>query len=211
MEFIDGKNLYQLIKKGTRFESEAVKMILEKLLSLLTYIHNIKPPIIHRDINPKNIIRAKNGEIFLVDFGAVGSLVTDTVTASTSNTFVGTIEYMPPEQLYGKSLPCSDIYSLRVTMLFLITGREPSSFNLKDMRLDYKPLVNLSGIMKRIIDGMIEPDHAKRIQTAEQVLSLLHKDKGRDTKIAKKKALQENRKVAKEQPDFNENNFCLVL
>jgi serine/threonine protein kinase len=62
----------------------------------------------------------------------------------------------PPEQLYGKSLPGSDIYSLGVAMLFLLTGKEPSSFHLKDMRLNYKPFVNLTGDFKHLIDNMYD-------------------------------------------------------
>ncbi|MBN2444010.1 MAG: serine/threonine protein kinase [Spirochaetales bacterium] len=213
MEYIDGKNLYHLVKEGTRFKVDEVKEILKDLLSILSYIHTINPPIIHRDINPKNIIRTPSGEIFLVDFGAVGSLVTDTIVASTSNTFVGTIGYMPPEQLYGKSFPGSDIYSLGVTMLFLLSGREPSSFNLKDLRLDYKAFVNISGEMENILDSMIEPDQGKRIQSAQQCLLLLHKERVRKEVLAKKKEQREQRKVPEEKPacsDDTISGLCAV-
>lgn len=187
MEYINGKNLYNYVKEGGHFSAEEVKMVLEKLLTILAYIHNIKPPIIHRDINPKNVIRTPEGEFFLVDFGAVGTLVADTVAASTSNTFVGTIGYMPPEQLYGKSLPGSDIYSLGVTMLFLLSGKEPSSFNLKDLRLEYKPYVYISGDFRHLIDKMIEPSLEKRIKNAREALDLLKKEKIRRKKREEKK------------------------
>jgi len=182
MEYVEGKNLHESIKDGKRFSEEQVCKILEELLNILVYIHGIKPTIIHRDINPKNIICNSKGRIFLVDFGAVGRIVADTVAASASNTFVGTIGYMPPEQLFGKSLPASDLYSLGVTILYLLTGKEPSSFQLKDTRLDYSREVSLSPVLKKLIDKMIEPSLERRIKSASEALRILKNEQKREEK-----------------------------
>ncbi|MBN1413372.1 MAG: serine/threonine protein kinase [Spirochaetales bacterium] len=185
MEYIEGTNLYNLVKSGKHFIPNEAENILKKLLDILEYIHTIKPSLVHRDINPKNIIQKKDGEIYLVDFGAVGTLVADTVAASKSNTFVGTLGYMPPEQLYGKSLPASDIYALGVTMLYLLSGKEPADFELRNMTLDYSAYLKISGGFKHLLDRMIEPSLEKRIDSAGQALKML--DKQRAAKPKKEK------------------------
>jgi serine/threonine protein kinase len=106
----------------------------------------------------------------------------DTLTAGQSDTFVGTIGYMPHEQLYGKATPPSISlpYSLGVTVLFLLTGKEPFQFKLKDMRLDYASVVKIPSAFKRLINGMIEPNLAKRIKSAKEALKILAKEKYRE-------------------------------
>jgi serine/threonine protein kinase len=55
-EFIEGKNLERQVKDGRRFTEEQVFEIAEKLLSVLVYLQDLRPPVVHRDINPRNII-----------------------------------------------------------------------------------------------------------------------------------------------------------
>ncbi|MBN1409461.1 MAG: protein kinase [Spirochaetales bacterium] len=182
MEFIDGDNLHNFIKENGLFSLDEVIDILQKLLKILSYIHGLNPPVIHRDINPKNIIRNTKGEIYLVDFGAVGRIVPDTLAASKTDTFVGTLGYMPPEQIYGKALPCSDIYSLGVTMLYLLTAKEPSSFEMKDLHLNFRKYVTLPGELYAILNRMVEPSSEKRLTSAAQALNLLNKEYLKKTK-----------------------------
>ncbi|HAG82362.1 MAG TPA: serine/threonine protein kinase, partial [Cyanobacteria bacterium UBA12227] len=59
-------------------------------------LHQLTPPVIHRDIQPRNLIRQENEQIFLVDFGAVYE--SDRSTFSAGSTVVGTYGYMAPEQ-----------------------------------------------------------------------------------------------------------------
>jgi serine/threonine protein kinase len=195
MEYIEGENLYEIVKKGGRLSITEDKKILKKLCRILSYIHNISPPVIHRDINPKNIIRTPAADIFLVDFGAAGRVVADTLAASTSDTFVGTIGYMPPEQLYGKSLPSSDMYSLGVTMLYILTGKEPAEFRIREMRLDYSNVITLPHDLKKCIDRMIEPALEKRVQDADDILRILEKER-----IKKEKQEKEAKDMAGEIP-----------
>ncbi|MBN1797958.1 MAG: serine/threonine protein kinase [Spirochaetales bacterium] len=174
-EYVNGENLYQQVKQGKRFSSAEVERIMQTLLTTLDYIHNLKPPIVHRDITPKNIILDDQNRIYLVDFGAVGHIVDNTMAASKSDTFVGTIGYMPPEQLYGKATAASDLYSLGVTVLFLLSGKEPSQFKLKDLRLDYSLHVDMPYSMARLIDKMVEPNMDRRIQSAKEALKIIKK------------------------------------
>jgi hypothetical protein len=80
---------------------------------------------------------------------------------------------MPPEQLYGKVSPASDIYSLAVTVLFLLTGKEPSEFKLKKLRLDYHPFVDIGKELRDTLDSMLEPDLDERVESARQCLRTL--------------------------------------
>jgi len=172
-EYVRGDNLYRLIKAGRRFSEAEIEEIFQSLLETVSYIHELNPPIVHRDINPKNIVLDQAGRVYLVDFGAVGHIVSNTLAAVRSNTFVGTLGYMPPEQLYGKVTPSSDIYSLGVTILFLLTGKEPSEFELSNMRLDYHNYVKISTALRALLDRMIEPDMNKRLGDAAAALSEL--------------------------------------
>ncbi len=172
-EFIDGENLANLVKAGKSFLEKEIIGILKNLLLILEYLHDLNPPIIHRDINPKNIILDKNNKLFLVDFGAVGRGLKNTLTAAKSDTFVGTIGYMPQEQLFGKVHPGLDIYALGVTALFLLSGKAPWEFSIKNMKIDYQKSVKISLDLKYLIDKMIEPDQIKRLSNVKRTLSLI--------------------------------------
>jgi hypothetical protein len=112
------------------------------------------------------------------------------MTAAKSDTFVGTIGYMPPEQLYGKATPASDLYSLGVTILFLLSGQEPYEFKLKDLRLDYSLHVNMPYSLARLIDRMVEPNIDKRIQRAVEALKII--ETGEEAKQKEKKKRKKN-------------------
>ncbi len=171
-EYVAGANLYDLIKSGKRFTPQEAAAILSSLLETLRYLHGLHPPVIHRDINPKNIILTADNKPYLVDFGAVG-LVKNTVAAARSDTFVGTIGYIAPEQLYGKASPASDLYSLGVTMLFLLTGNEPFQFELKNLKIDFNHQAEIPYNLGRIISQLIEPNTSDRyVRTAEVLADL---------------------------------------
>lgn len=79
----------------------------------MIYLQQLEPPIIHRDIKPNNIIRDRDGKVFLVDFGAVRD--TYYTTSMHGSTVVGTFGYMAPEEFRSKALPARDLYGLGAT------------------------------------------------------------------------------------------------
>jgi eukaryotic-like serine/threonine-protein kinase len=125
-ELIEGNSLGNLVKQGWRISETEIKDIAIQILEILNYLHNLEPPVIHRDIKPQNIICSQDGKVFLVDFGAVTEVYQNTLNYS--NTFVGTMGYMAPEQLRGQATFSSDLYSLGTTLLFLITHRPPQNY-----------------------------------------------------------------------------------
>ncbi len=127
MEFIDGETLETRQEKaGNKALPEAEVMEwARQLCSVLTYLHERRPPIIFRDLKPGNIMLSKDGKIKLIDFGIARIFRRD----KTHDTQVlGTPGYAPPEQ-YGKGQtdPRSDVYALGVTLHQLLTGYDPSS------------------------------------------------------------------------------------
>lgn len=170
-EYVEGKNLQEKIEDGWHCTEDEAKSLLEKLLSILAYLQDLRPPVIHRDINPKNIIMKPNGDVYLVDFGAVQ----DTVRANImgGSTVVGTYGYMPMEQMMGKAIPSSDLYALGVTMIYVLSHLDPSNIPFKNMKLDYRSSVHGSPALLRVIDALIEPDAAKRPQDAENAIKML--------------------------------------
>ncbi|NEP81224.1 MAG: serine/threonine protein kinase, partial [Okeania sp. SIO3B3] len=88
-ELVSGNSLANLVEKGWHSKEIQVKNIAIQILNILSYLHQLNPPIIHRDIKPQNIILQPDGKIYLVDFGAVQDIYRHTM--SFSGTFVGTI------------------------------------------------------------------------------------------------------------------------
>ncbi len=172
-QFIEGENLLQELSKGN-YNEQKIRALLIEILEILKYVHENK--VIHRDIKPENIIRRlTDKKLFLVDFGA--SKVVENTRLSVTGTVIGSAQYCAPEQSFGKPQYCSDLYSLGVTCLQLLTGIEP--FDLFDsgdgewIWRDY--LVNnpVSEEIGKILDKLVVSGYKKRYQSAEEVLSIL--------------------------------------
>lgn len=126
LEYIQGENLAQEAARGGNFSETKIEKILEEILPILHFLHQNK--FIHRDIKPENIIRRRDNSLSLVDFGLVKRVSGATQKAGTT---VGSAEYTAPEQLMGQAKFSSDIYSLGVTCISLLTQMPP--FDLFDM------------------------------------------------------------------------------
>jgi len=122
MEYIEGLNLDTLWKQQSdqRFSWSEVEAIMSPIIDAVDYLHNQQPPIVHRDIKPKNIILSESGkDAILVDFGIVRS----------ENTTIEMEEllsnYKAPEVYGNTSDARADIYSLGATCYTLLTGTLP--------------------------------------------------------------------------------------
>lgn len=166
-EYIKGENLQQLIDKGQKFSEKEVISIAIKICDILNYIHSFSPSIIHQDIKPANIIMSENNQIYLIDFGAVKQKILSGENEGLS-TIIGTQGYMSIEQFEGKSVSGSDIYSLGLTMLGLITGKHPLSLDKTGLVFDFKN-INISKDLKKIVIKMTDPDWKKRYLTSNEL------------------------------------------
>lgn len=170
-EYIEGNTLEQLVEKGWRWSEKDAINILMQLLDILEYLHTLTPPVIHRDINPKNIIMTSEKRIYLVDFGAVQERIRTTVLGG--STIVGTYGYVPFEQFSDQTVPASDYYALGATLLFLLTHQHPADFPVENMKPKFDETVAASAIFLRLLDGLLEPSVEKRLASPEAIRKLL--------------------------------------
>ena len=122
MEYIDGKNLKQLLKKRGKLTTAEVVDIMLQITSAMGAAHDSL--IIHRDLKPQNILIKDDGEIKITDFGIAMALNATQLTQT--NSAMGSVHYFPPEQANGKGSSLkSDVYSLGIMMYELLTGTLP--------------------------------------------------------------------------------------
>ncbi len=170
-QLVEGKSLAQAIADGWHGSEEDIKQIAKQVLEVLIYLHELKPPVIHRDIKPQNIILQPDRKIAIVDFGAVQDTYRNTQVGG--STVVGTYGYMPPEQFRGKAVPATDLYALGATILFLLTGRSPTDLPEIKLKLSFRDSVSISSHFADWLDKMIEPALEDRFKTAQQSLQSL--------------------------------------
>ena len=140
---------------------------------MLEFIHSKQ--VIHRDIKPENIIRRKkDNQLVLVDFGAAKYATMSALERT--GTIIGSGCYVAPEQSVGKATFASNLYSLGVTCIHLLTGVEP--FNLCDVTegewvwRDYL-LSLVRDEVGKILDKMIVGATKKRFKNVGEILWLI--------------------------------------
>ncbi|MGD1912983.1 MAG: YARHG domain-containing protein [Rivularia sp. (in: cyanobacteria)] len=126
-EWVEGDTLTAKVQQQGLFNESGVKEILLNILPVLEFVHSKR--IVHRDIKPDNIIlRHSDGKPVLIDFGAVRETMATVVNSQGSLTrsiVIGTPGYMPSEQAAGRAVYSSDLYSLGLTIIYLLTGKSP--------------------------------------------------------------------------------------
>lgn len=168
MDFIDGEPLdeyLQQIQEVCLPLSEAADVGLQ-LCEVLQYLHQLKPPIIFRDVKPANIMRTPGGRIYLIDFGIARRFKPGQARDTTP---LGSPGFAAPEQ-YGKAQTTvrTDIYGLGATMYFLLTGYDPATtpFNLPPIR---SLCPSLPAPLAALITCMLALDPADRPSSVEVV------------------------------------------
>jgi serine/threonine protein kinase len=171
-QFIDGENLSTELEHQGIFNESKIWHLLQDLLPVVQAIHS--QGIIHRDIKPENIIRRySDNKLFLVDFGAVKVVKPQQRTAT--GTIIGSAEYCAPEQSMGKPLFISDLYSLGVTCLHLLTGISPfdlySPLEGEWVWRDYLNGNVVSDKLGKILDKLAHPIPKHRYQSIPEVIN----------------------------------------
>jgi formylglycine-generating enzyme required for sulfatase activity len=175
-QFIDGQTLAdELDKQGKPFTEAQVRSLLLDILPVLQFIH--AQQIIHRDISPENIIhRQIDNRLVLIDFGAA-KMATQTALAKTG-TMIGRAGYAAPEQSFGKATFASDLYSLGVTCLNLLTQMHP--FDLYDSMdgtfawRDYLRNNLVSDALATVLDKLTHSSLKYRYRSTQDVLTDLN-------------------------------------
>jgi eukaryotic-like serine/threonine-protein kinase len=170
-QFVEGQSLQEKVESGWHGTEEEIRAIAVKLLRIVAYIHSLRPPIVHRDINPRNTIVRVDGSVFLVDFGGVQDAMR--VSTASANTVIGTPGYMPLEQFVGKATVRSDLYAVAATILFALTHQNPQDLPSQNMKIDVRSTVELSPGLARVLDSWLEPDEARRTLSIEDAIASL--------------------------------------
>ena len=189
-EFIDGFNLRKVVEEEGTFCEEEIWQLFADLLPVLKFSHDHQ--VIHGDIKPENIILRTShhltplnsqenfrGKIVLVDFGFI-QLITG-IESSKLGTNRGSPEYVAPEQARGKAVFASDLYSLGLSCIYLLTGISP--FDLFDVVnncwvwRDYLTQ-DVSESLGQIFDKLLADKLHKRFQSVGEVLQAINELRG---------------------------------
>lgn len=182
-DYVVGPTYFALLQQrkaqGLAFTEAEVLKFLRESLPILSYIH--EQGVIHRDISPDNLIcRESDQRPILIDFGgvkqvtlSVSQLKAQSADSKRNVTLIGKPAYAPEEQIrLGQVNPSSDIYSLGVTALSLLMGKEPQEFfDSYKHQFNWRGAVQIQPHFAAILEKMTAPRSSDRYRSAQQVLS----------------------------------------
>ena len=184
-EWIDGLTLKQKVEQQGKLPEAEVEQILESILGCLNYIHSYG--IVYRQLKPSSIILRKtrwgreSPTSYLpvpIYFGGVKKLATESEQSDRCNiVLTERYGYIPLEQQQGKSVYASDIYSLGLTAIYLLTGKNPAELPVDSQTrkiLWHQEVPQLNIHLCRTLDRAICPYPEDRFTSAKAMLQALH-------------------------------------
>jgi len=185
MQFVDGKNLSEMVKaSGPQPVARAVDWVLQAARGL-AFAH--EQGVIHRDIKPANLLVDSRGAVKILDMGLarLETLDADQDQLTGTGQIMGTVDYMAPEQAMDtrQADARSDIYSLGVTLWYLLTGRplfEADSVLKKIMAHQHEPARSLADVrvssdarLEAVFQRMVAKQPDARFQSMQEVVAAL--------------------------------------
>ena len=183
MEYVDGDTVYeQIVEKKQLSEQEALPII-RQVAQALQHAHKVG--FIHRDIKPKNIMIANNGDVKLADLGLARAVDDAEAAEAEAGRAYGTPYYISPEQIRGKKeiTPAADIYGLGATLYHMVTGKvpfsgkNPSDVMHRHLKEDLIPPDHLNSSLSagfsQVIEMMMAKDVSQRYQNAADLIEAL--------------------------------------
>ena len=176
-ELIEGTTLKEKLETKGKLSAIEVRQILVKLLKVLNYLHKRK--VIHQNIKPKNIIlRDKDHLPMPINFGSIRQIVTtfdfcgDRQIFSSNNVY----GYIPSEQALGQPVPASDLYSLGLTAVYLLTAKNPLDLQIDLNHSNFKMPLEISHTdpeLAAILARAISLNSGDRYSSAQEMLDAL--------------------------------------
>ena len=179
-DYVAGKTYRDLLNQnrtqGILFSEAEARQFLQQMLPVLAHIH--AKGIIHRDISPENIIqRSHDHQPVLIDFGVVKEVVTriQLTEMGAQATSVGKLGYAPSEQVQsGRAYPNSDLYSLAVTAIVLLTGRDPQElFDDANLTWNWQQYATVSPSLAQVLNRALSYRPGDRYQSVSEMSQAL--------------------------------------
>ncbi|MEL6938532.1 MAG: serine/threonine-protein kinase [Cyanobacteria bacterium J06598_1] len=173
-EHVPGLTLQQERQHHGLQNEGQIKTFLREMVEIIRHVH--RHNLLHLDIKPANIIRrCSDQKLVLIDFGAVRSYTAETPSAETlsdkADANCGTVGFAPAEQLEGQPVPASDLYSLGVTCLYLLTGCSPLDLatSPRGQNLRWQESVQVSEHLTHILSKLLAPEAKHRFQSVDEL------------------------------------------
>lgn len=184
MDYVEGRSLQETLDEYGAQPQDKVIEWAKQLCDVLGYLNSRTPPIIYRDMKPRNVMLKPDGNLVLIDFGTAREFKEKNLADTTC---LGTIGYAAPEQFggMGQTDARTDIYGLGATLYHLVTGMNPSEppYEIKPIR-EINP--TLSSGLERIILRCTQRNPDDRYQSAAELMYDLEHYEEIDDKYRKK-------------------------
>ena len=178
MAWVDGGTLADRLAGGKPLPLDQTADVLEEMAGALDYAH--QHGIVHRDVEPSNILLSRDGRVILGDFGLAKDMGGEDSTVAGMRS--GSPAYMAPEQVWGEQPlgPWTDVYALGLVLYEMLTGAKPFEGPLivvaqKQIEEPPPPLASrnpdLPPALEPVVDRALEKDPAKRYQSAGELNS----------------------------------------
>ena len=176
MEYAPNGTLRQRYPRSTRLPLAAIVSYVNQVASALQYAHDRK--LIHRDVKPENMLLGSNNEILLSDFGLV--LTAQSSSLENTQDAIGTLAYMAPEQLQGKSRPATDQYALGVIVYEWLSGEFPFQGHFSEVASQHmiaappslrEKLPAISPEIEQVVQTALAKDPSQRFPSVQMFAS----------------------------------------
>lgn len=181
MEYVEGQNLKEMLAQGRPLSFEQAADIIAQVAEGLDFAH--AKGIVHRDVKPANIILLDGNRAKITDFG-IAKITSGVANLTTTGQFLGTPNYMAPEQIKGTPVDGrSDIFSLGICLYECLTHRKPfggdslTSISYKIVHEPFPPLHEINPTIPEgygvVVSQCLEKDPAKRYQRGKDMANAL--------------------------------------
>ncbi len=182
MEFIAGQSLNLVIREQGALDLSYAISLLEPLAQALDYAH--QQGAVHRDVKPHNVMLATDGRVLLTDFGIAQASDSDRERLTRTGIFMGTPEYIAPEQAEGKRVDGrTDLYALGVVAYEILAGRVPFAGNTPQLIVAHihspppplRPaMLGVPPETEAVVTRMLAKDPQHRYQSGSAFVAALH-------------------------------------
>src|SRR5437016_286504 len=181
MEYVEGQNMKEVLSQGRPVTFEQIAEIIAQVGEALDFAHS--KGIVHRDVKPANIILLEGMRAKITDFG-IAKIATSVSNLTSTGQFLGTPNYMAPEQIKGAPVDGrTDIFSLGICLYECLTRRKPfggdslTAISYKIVHEPFPPLLEVNpqipDAYEDVVGRCLQKDPAKRYQRAREMANAL--------------------------------------